>query len=236
MRDIFSFYASIRADPYNFSQVEVIRGPSSVLFGAGSLGGIVNLVSKKPQFETRGELSIRYGSHDRLEALADITGPIGDTVAGRVVARVRDSGTQTDFVPDDRVLISPSLKWAPNENTELTLIGVYQEDDGGSTSQFLPLVGTLLPNPNGPLDRNMFIGKPGYDRYDGRLAQGTALFTQHFSDRLKLNLKGRYIDSDQKCGDSGRNMKRLLWLATRCDAPGGTCGGLCRRQHCSPRQ
>lgn len=196
MRDIYSFYASIRADPYNFDQVEVIRGPASVLFGAGSLGGIINLVSKTPEFAPAGEVAVRYGSFDRKEALADFTGPITGTLAGRVVARVRDSGSQTDFVPDDRVLVSPSLTWAPTMDTKLTLLGVYQEDDGGSTSQFLPLVGTILPNPNGRLPFDLFIGKPGWDRYDGRLLQGTVLFEHRFSKAVRLNLKARYIDSD----------------------------------------
>ena len=196
MRDIFSYYASIRSDPYNFSQIEVLRGPSSVLFGAGSLGGIVNMVSKKPEFMTSGEVAIRYGSFDRKEALADITGPIGSTLAGRLVARVRDSGTQTDFVPDDRIMIAPSLTFAPTMDTEITLLGLYQEDDSGSTSQFLPLVGTILPNPNGQLPSDLFVGKPGWDRYDGRLLQGTGIVTHRFSENVKLNLKARYIDSD----------------------------------------
>jgi len=55
MRDIFSYYASITSDPYNFSRVEIVRGPASVLFGQGSLGGIVNLVSKTPEFTIGGE-------------------------------------------------------------------------------------------------------------------------------------------------------------------------------------
>lgn len=196
MRDIFSFYASIRADPYNFDRIELIRGPASVLFGQGSLGGIINMVSKTPQFESGGEVSLRYGSFDRKEALADITGPITDNLAGRVVARVRDSGTQTDNVPDDRVLFSPSLTFAPTDATQVTLIALYQEDDGGSTSQFLPLVGTILPNPNGQLDNDLFIGKPGWDRYDGRLLQGTVIASHAFSPDLTLNAKARYIDSD----------------------------------------
>ena len=196
MRDIYSYYASIRADPYNFSSVQVIRGPASVLFGQGSLGGIINLESKKPQFESAGDVSLLYGSHDRKEMLADLTGPISSTLAGRVVARVRDSGTQTDHVPDDRVMISPSLTWRPDARTDLTLIGLYQEDDGGSTSQFLPLVGTILPNPNGRLKNSLFVGKPGWDRYDGRLLQGTAMLGHRFSDAVKVNLKTRYIDSD----------------------------------------
>ncbi|VWX54344.1 TonB-dependent siderophore receptor [Novosphingobium sp. 9U] len=196
MRDIFSYYASITADPYNFSQVQLVRGPASVLFGQGSLGGLFNLVSKQPEFETRGEVSLRYGSFDRKEALADLQAPLGETLAARVVARVRDSGTQTDHVPDDRVMISPSITWRPTAQTDVTLIGLYQEDDGGSTAQFLPIVGTILPNPNGKLPDDLFIGKPGWDRYDGRLLQGTGIVTHRFSDSVKLNLKARYIDSD----------------------------------------
>lgn len=196
MRDVFSYYATIRADPYNFDQVELVRGPASVLFGQGALGGIMNLVSKRPEFEASGEVYVRYGSYDRKEALADLTGPLTDNVAGRIVARLRDSGTQTDFVPDDRALVSPSVTFRPSPDTDFTLIGLYQEDDGGSTAQFLPLVGTILPNPNGQLPNDLFVGKPGWDRYDGRLLQGTALFEHRFGDTARLNLKARYIDSD----------------------------------------
>ncbi len=196
MRDIYSFYASIRADPYNFDQVELVRGPASVLFGQGALGGIINLVSKRPEFAASGEISMRYGSFDRKEALLDVTGPLSDTVAARIVARVRDAGTQTDYVPDDRIMVSPSITFKPSPDTDLTLIGLYQEDDSGSTSQFLPLVGTILPNPNGQLPNSLFVGKPGWDRYDGRLLQGTALFEHRFGETAKLNLKARYIDSD----------------------------------------
>lgn len=196
MRDIFSYYASIRSDPYNFDQVELVRGPASVLFGAGALGGIVNLVSKRPEFETDGEISLRYGSFNRKEALLDLTGPLNENIAGRFVARARDAATQTEYVPDDRVMVSPSLSFQLSPETNLTLIGLYQEDDGGSTSQFLPLVGTILSNPNGQLPNSLFIGKPGWDRYDGRLLQGTALFEHRFGDSARLNLKARYIDSD----------------------------------------
>lgn len=196
MRDIFSYYASIRSDPYNFSQVEVVRGPASVLFGNGSIGGLINMVSKVPEFENGGEVSLRYGSFDRKEALADVQGVLTENLAGRIVARARDADTQVDHVPDDRVMIAPSLRWQPTADTDVTLIGLYQEDDGGSTSQFLPLVGTIYDNPNGQLPNNTFIGKPGWDRYDGRLLEGTAIVDHRFNDRVKLSLKARYIDSD----------------------------------------
>jgi iron complex outermembrane receptor protein len=125
-----------------------------------------------------------------------VTGPLAESLAGRLVARVRDAGTQTDQVPDDRVLLSGSALWQPGENTDITLIGVYQEDDGGSTAQFLPLVGTIYPNPNGKLDNGLFVGKPGWDRYDGRLLQGTAMIEHRFSDDLRVSTKARYIDSN----------------------------------------
>lgn len=197
MRDIFSYYASIRSDPFNFSRIEVVRGPASVLFGQGSIGGIFNMVSKVPEFETRGSIDLVYGSFDRKEALVDFTGPLVDGLAGRIVARVRDSGTQVDHVPDDRIMIAPSLTWRAGETTEITLIGLYQEDDGGSTAQFLPIVGTLFPNGTNPrLPNNTFIGKPGWDRYDGRLLQGTGIVRQQLGTDVTLNLKARYIDSD----------------------------------------
>ncbi len=197
MRDIFSYYASITSDPYNFSRVEVVRGPASVLFGQGSLGGLVNLVSKAPTFETGGEIIAGYGSYDRKEVMADANVALSDNFAVRAVARVRDADTFVDHVPDDRVFFAPSLRWQPTPDTDITLLGLYQEDDSGSTSQFLPIIGTIRPNgDNPPLDPYLFVGKPGWDRYDGRLLQGGGSISHRFSDAVQLNLKARYIDSD----------------------------------------
>lgn len=199
MRDIFSYYASITSDPYNFSQVEIVRGPASVLFGQGSIGGLVNLVSKTPQFETGGEVNLVYGSYDRKEAMADVNLALTDTLAVRGVGRVRDADTYVDHVPDDRVMFAPSIRWKPTPDTDVVLTGLYQEDDTGSTSQFLPIVGTFEPNPANPggkLGQYTFVGKPGWDTYAGRSLQGGGSITHRFSDNIQLSLKARYIDSD----------------------------------------
>lgn len=199
MRDIFSYYASITSDPYNFSRVEILRGPASVLFGQGSIGGLVNLVSKTPDFTTRGELNLVYGSYDRKEAMGDVNVALADNLAVRFVGRVRDADTYVDHVPDDRVMFAPSIRWQPTPDTDIVLTGLYQEDDTGSTSQFLPIVGTFFPNaanPTGKLGQYTFVGKPGWDRYAGRLLQGGGSVTHKFSDNVKLSLKARYIDSD----------------------------------------
>ncbi|CAN5302063.1 TonB-dependent siderophore receptor [soil metagenome] len=199
MRDIFSYYASITSDPYNFSRVEIVRGPASVLFGQGSIGGLVNLVSKIPEFRTGGELSLVYGSYDRKEALGDVNLVLTDNLAIRAVGRVRDADTYVDHVPDDRLMFAPSIRWQPTPDTDIVLNGLYQEDDTGSTSQFLPIVGTFRPNsanPTGQLGQYAFVGKPGWDRYNGRSLQGGGSVTHRISDAIRLSLKARYIDSD----------------------------------------
>lgn len=197
MRDIFSYYASITSDPYNFSRVEIVRGPASVLFGQGSIGGLVNLVSKTPTFDTGGEIAVTSGSYDRKEVMADANVAIADHLAVRLVGRARKADTYVDHVPDDRVFVAPSIRWQPTPDTDVTLLGLYQEDDGGSTAQFLPVVGTFLPNGNRPaIDRYAFVGRPGWDRYNGRLLQGGGSITHRFSDAVQISLKARYIDSD----------------------------------------
>ncbi len=199
MRDIFSYYASITSDPYNFSRVEIVRGPASVLFGQGSIGGLVNLVSKTPEFRTGGEVNLVYGSFDRKEAMGDVNVALADNLAVRFVARARDADTYVDHVPDDRVMFAPSIRWQPTPDTDIVLTGLYQEDDTGSTSQFLPIVGTFLPNPANPagkLSQYAFVGKPGWDRYNGRSIQGGGSITHKFSDAVRLSVKARYIDSD----------------------------------------
>lgn len=198
MRDIFSYYASITADPYNFSRVEIVRGPASVLFGQGSIGGLVNLVSKTPDFETRGDFSAVYGSFDRKEFLGDVNYALSDNLAVRLVGRARDADTFVKNVPDDRVMIAPSIRWKPTPDTDVVLTGLYQNDKTGSTSQFLPIVGTFKPNPGAPyqLDMYTFVGKPGWDRYNGHSAQATGSITHNFSDNVRLSLKARYIDSN----------------------------------------
>ncbi|WP_257543996.1 TonB-dependent siderophore receptor [Sphingopyxis sp. DBS4] len=198
MRDIFSYYASITSDPYNFSRVEIVRGPASVLFGQGSIGGIVNLVSKTPDFDTRGEINLVYGSYDRKEVLGDFNLALADNLAVRFVGRARDADTYVDHVPDDRVMFAPSIRWQPTPDTDVVLTGLYQEDDTGSTSQFLPIVGTFRPNTvaGEQLDRYTSVGKAGWDRYAGRSLQGGGSITHRFSDNVTLSLKARYIDSD----------------------------------------
>lgn len=178
------YTATARPDPYTLERLEVLRGPSGMLFGAGTAGGVVNMVSKRPQQEAYREVGVQLGSFGRKQIQADFTGPL--TANGewsyRLVALQRKSDTQVDYVPDDRSLIMPSLTWRPNAATSLTLQALWQKDKTGSTAQFFPWQGTILPNVNGPLRSSRFIGEPG-DGYDTERKTFGWLFEHKFDDR-----------------------------------------------------
>jgi iron complex outermembrane receptor protein len=203
LRKTFGYYTSnARTEPYTLERIEVLRGPSAMLFGQGTTGGVVNLVSKRPQAEAQQEAGLQVGSWNRRQLQADLTGPLTDDGQWlyRVVAVVRESDTQVDHVPDDRRLLAPSLTWRPDGATSVTLQALWQEDRSGSTSQFFPWIGTILPNPNGPIPSNRFIGEPGVDHYDTDRQTLGWLFERRLDERWTVRQNLRYSKNELDYG------------------------------------
>ena len=97
----YGTYNTTRADPYTLERVELLRGPSSVLYGQGGIGGVLNLVSKRPQAERQREVQVQLGSHNRKQVAADFTGPL-DTEGKwlyRLVAVNRDAARKSTTCP-----------------------------------------------------------------------------------------------------------------------------------------
>jgi iron complex outermembrane recepter protein len=67
LKSLFGYYNNVRTEPFGLSQIEILKGPSSVLYGQGSIGGIVNLVSKKPEAATSGQLWAQLGNYSRKQ-------------------------------------------------------------------------------------------------------------------------------------------------------------------------
>lgn len=232
MRQQFHYYTSTtRTDPYLLERIEVLRGPSSMLYGQGTTAGILALQSKRPQSAPSHEVDLSFGSYDRSQARADLTGPLTEDGRWlyRLVAVERDAGTQVDHVPDDRSLVAPTLSWQPNDRTTLTLQARWQRDRSGSTLQFLPWSGSLTENPNGEIPTETFLGEPGFDRYDSERATAGWLFEHRFDNRWTLRQSVRlthnevdyrslYSDSFTRPGDSyldaeQRVVGRYAWLS-----------------------
>ena len=186
------YTATTRTDPYTLERIEVLRGPAGMLFGAGTAAGVVNMVSKRPLQETRREVGLQLGNYHRRQLQADLTGPLTDDgrLSYRLVTVYRKSDTQVDYVPDDRELVAPSIAWRPDAATSMTLQGHWQQDKAGTTSQFLPWSGQILPNRNGQLPSNRFIGEPG-DGYDSRRRSLGLLLDHDFNDRLTFRHASR---------------------------------------------
>jgi iron complex outermembrane recepter protein len=224
LRNDFSFYNNSRIDPYALSAVEVIKGPVGALYGSGALGGIVNLTSKLPQEVPAREVFVEVGTHDRARIGVDLTGPVtaDGNLLYRFVGAGQKSGTQVDFVDDDGLFINPSITWQPTDDTKLTVIGLYQNDDGGLTSRFVPIEGSLLPTDNGNfVDKGTFLGEPDFDRYAAERASITGLFEHRFNETFSMDVAARYTDSNAKYDQvypfpwnvTGDTVPRLLYSA-----------------------
>lgn len=209
LRKSFNYYTSSwRTEPYTLERIEVLRGPSAMLYGQGATGGVVNMVSKRPQAEAQSEVGVVFSSYGRKQLQADLTGPMsadGEWLY-RIVALGRESDTQVDYVRDDRLLLAPSLTWKPSTATSLTLQALYQDDKSGSTSQFFPWAGVLLPTPSGLLPTNRFVGEPGWDRYDTEHRSLGWQFEHRFGSGWTLRQNLRYarntVDYRSLYGDS----------------------------------
>lgn len=191
----FGFFAG---ETYGYERIEVVKGPASVLYGQSEPGGLINMVSKRPSADAVNEVQVAIGSFDQYQAAADVGGAIGGgDVRYRLVGLVRDSGTQVDYVKNDRIYIAPSLSWTPGDRTSLTLLGSYQRNKGDFYAQ-VPATAVLLPNSNGHIPFSRFLGEPGWEgETTERYAIGYEV-AHRFNDWLKIGQKVRYTHLDNQ--------------------------------------
>ncbi|WP_420213851.1 TonB-dependent siderophore receptor [Janthinobacterium fluminis] len=192
----FGSYNAARLDPFMLERVEYLRGPASVLYGQGGIGGVLNAVSKRPLRENQRELQLQLGSHQRKQVALDLNQVLDAHWSARVVAIGRDSGSQVAHVADGRQLLAPALTWAPDADTALTLQARQQKDESGSLIGFFPWQGTLLPSRHGQIPTHTFIGEPGWDAYITRQRSLGYLFSHRFSDQLSLRQALRKSSSE----------------------------------------
>lgn len=133
-------------------RVEVLKGPASLLYGALEPGGLINVVSKQPQYQQRTTLSGSAYSEGGGNLGVDTTGPLGDSgFAYRLIAERQSEDYWRNYGVDQHSLVAPSLSWT-GERASLTLAYSYNDYTG-------------------PVDRGtVFVnGHPSSASYDKRL-------------------------------------------------------------------
>ncbi|WP_175821049.1 TonB-dependent siderophore receptor [Burkholderia sp. BCC0419] len=159
--------ANWRVDPYTLDSIAVLRGPTSVLYGAGEPGAIVDAHTKLADGERVREAGVQIGNDARKQAMLDVgdrLDPDGKT-AYRFVGVARDGNAVTGPNGNRRVALAPSFRWRPNADTSLTFSATFLQDSGDISSNFLPASGTVLPNPNGRLSQDLYMGDPSFNDY-----------------------------------------------------------------------
>ena len=124
-------------DTVNIDRIEVIRGPSALLYGVGNFGGVVNYITKSPLDVHQESLTLGYGSDNWYRASLDSTGPILEEGLGyRFTAAFEDRDHWTELNKRTHYFISPVLEWRPFEPLKVTLDYEYgQADEDGVSFQ-----------------------------------------------------------------------------------------------------
>lgn len=115
---------------YDIERIEVLKGPQVTLYGNSSLGGAISVITKKPQFEFGGDVSVRYGieyQEPRVDAAVDI--PLSEQLALRVAGTWRDQGVgispndatgESEPTSEDRAIRLSTL-WLPTDELSVSL-------------------------------------------------------------------------------------------------------------------
>lgn len=198
-------FAYFRVDPFGLERIEVLRGPAAVLFGAGTPGGLINQVSKRPTTDPLRYVEVgggAFGQGGFGYAAFDLSGPADADGHWfyRLTGSGRAGGNQVQGAPEDRAYIAPAFTYKPDGATKFTVLTSYQHDNAAVTANFLPYYGTVRPNASGlrvPLALN--VGDPGLNTFRRDQVFAGYEFEHAFNETwtFRQNLRYAYVDSFQ---------------------------------------
>lgn len=189
----------VRDEPFLYERMEVLRGPSAAVSGNNGLGGVIHMVSKRPQATKFGELNVSYGTYDTKLMSLDSTGPLDKDGQWlyRVIALGSKGGEQVNHAKSERAVFKPMLTWVPTARTNITVFGEYQRDYGNTVQGYLPKWGTLFDRAPGKISPRLFVSEPDWDRARGIRKRAGWEVNQQLTDNWSLRHHLRYSKSER---------------------------------------
>ena len=199
----------------NFSatteRVEVLKGPASLLYGALEPGGLINVISKKPQYQWGTRIDADSSSFGGGSLAVDVTGPIADSgLAFRLIAERQHEDYWRNFGEEEHSLIAPSLSWE-GERLRLSLAYEYKEYSA-------------------PVDRGTVIvnGKPAKVSYNDRFGESWAK-AEGIDELLTATAEYQLTENWSTRLTYGWNNERYDYAEARPNALNTSTGALSRR-------
>lgn len=191
LRQPYISFGMFRTDPYSLEQVEVIKGPSAALYGQSTPGGVMNSISKRPGTGAENEVYGRYTDTGTYETGFDYNMVVTEDGEwqGRFVGLAR-TGETSNEIADDRYMFMPSVRWQPNDLTDITVYSIIQKDESDASASLLNLDGDIL---------DYRASDPEYDELFTTQFQTGYEFSHQFEDtdlRFVQKARAGYFDLD----------------------------------------
>jgi iron complex outermembrane recepter protein len=161
-------------DSASTASVEILKGPSSALYGRGEPGGTVNITTKKPLFQPAQTIEQSIGSFNTYRTAVDLTGPLNEKFAYRLNAAYQKGDSFRDAIKTERTFVSPSFLWMLSENTTLSYEAEAVKQKVPFDRGVVAVNGVL-----GLIPDSRFLGEPG-DGPNTVDSLGHQVFFQHF--------------------------------------------------------
>ncbi len=177
-------------DPIAMQQVEIFKGPTSVLYGAMPPGGMVNMIAKAPQTEKSTKVGVATGSRNLQEASIDTTGQFGDSdFSYRLIALARKQDSQVDNAEEERYLIAPSVDWQATDSTLINFNLYYQNDPSMGINSSMPLDVLKASDPS------VSMGDKSWSKFEREVLMVGYKINHDFNNNWTFLQNARYTDA-----------------------------------------
>lgn len=188
-------------DTISILQIEVVKGPSSVLYGVSDPGGLINVVTKRPMTKASHQVDLQVGTWDMKRASFDSTGPVtaDKRLAYRLTGVYEEAGSFRKFVSDERQVIDGALSFQVNPANRIAVEYLYanQKNDGSSRRSY-PIVRAGATRYFAPLSWQGlgFTSATPSDFQDLKQQFAEAVWESRLNDKMKLRLAYAWTERD----------------------------------------